>query len=158
MRVGRRLAIKLLNAAKFALSRTEPLGPITEAVDRGLLTGLADLVDQATGDLEAFNYTRALERTESFFWNFCDNYQELVKARRYGERDAAGAASANAAMLVTLKTLLRLFAPFLPYATEEVWSWWQEGSVHPLVGSPMEGQQEPQGHHRQGAPRLLTGS
>ncbi len=130
MRVGRRLAIKLLNAAKFALSRTEPLGEVTEAVDRGLLTGLATLVDETTADLEGYNYTRALERTEAFFWNFCDNYLELVKARRYGEREAAGAASANAAMLVTLKTLLRLFAPYLPYATEEVWSWWQEGSVH----------------------------
>jgi valyl-tRNA synthetase len=130
MRVGRRLAIKLLNAAKFALARTEPLGPITDPVDRGLLTGLAELVTQATADLEDYNYTRALERTETFFWNFCDNYLELVKARRYVERGEAGAASANAAMLVTLKTLLRLFAPFLPYATEEVWSWWQEGSVH----------------------------
>ncbi len=130
MRVGRRLAIKLLNAAKFALSRTEPLGPITDAVDRGLLAGLADVVDKATADLDDYNYTRALERTETFFWNFCDNYLELVKARRYGERDEAGAASANAAMLVALHTLLRLFAPFLPYATEEVWSWWQEGSVH----------------------------
>src|SRR5690606_4898924 len=116
MRVGRRLAIKLLNAAKFALSRTEPLGEVTEAVDRGLLTGLATLVDETTADLEGYNYTRALERTEAFFWNFCDNYLELVKARRYGEREAAGAASANAAMLVTLKTLLRLFAPYLPYA------------------------------------------
>jgi valyl-tRNA synthetase len=130
MRVGRRLAIKLLNAAKFALSRPEPLGAITTPVDRGLLTGLAALVQDATDDLDAFNYTRALERTETFFWNFCDNYLELVKARRYGEHDEAGAASANAAMLVTLKTLLRLFAPYLPYATEEVWSWWQEGSVH----------------------------
>jgi valyl-tRNA synthetase len=130
MRVGRRLAIKLLNAAKFALSRLEPVGPITADVDRGLLTGLATVVTDVTEDLEGLNYTRALERTESFFWNFCDNYLELVKARRYGEQDEAGAGSANAAMLVTLKTVLRLFAPFLPYATEEVWSWWQEGSVH----------------------------
>ena len=130
MRVGRRLAIKLLNAAKFALARTEPIGAITAPVDRGLLTRLATLVVAATADLEEYNYTRALERTEQFFWDFCDNYLELVKARRYGELGIEGAASANAAMAATLGTLLRLFAPFLPFVTEEVWSWWKDGSVH----------------------------
>jgi valyl-tRNA synthetase len=130
MRVGRRLAIKLLNAAKFALARTEPIGAITASVDRGLVTRLAALVTDTTADLEEYNYTRALERTEQFFWDFCDNYLELVKARRYGDLGADGAGSANAAMVVTLDTLLRLFAPFLPYVTEEVWSWWKEGSVH----------------------------
>jgi valyl-tRNA synthetase len=130
MKVGRRLAIKLLNASKFILGSREPRGAITHAVDRGMLTNLARLVGDATADLEAYEYTRALERTETFFWFFCDNYLELVKSRRYGDRGEAEAASANSALLAALDPLLRLFAPFLPFVTEDVWSWWQPGSVH----------------------------
>src|SRR6187399_1276444 len=130
MKVGRRLAIKLLNASRFALLQAEPRGPITEPLDRGMLTNLSRLVGEATTSLEAYDYARVLERTESFFWGFCDDYLEMVKARRYGDFGAEGAASANSAMLVALSTMLRLFAPFLPFVTEEVWSWWQPGSVH----------------------------
>jgi valyl-tRNA synthetase len=130
MRVGRRLAMKLLNASKFVLAKPEPLGAITEVADRGMLTRLALAVAASTEALTAFEYTPALEKAESFFWFFCDDYLELIKARRYGDHGEAGAASANSAMLLALSTLLRLFAPFLPFVTEEVWSWWQAGSVH----------------------------
>jgi valyl-tRNA synthetase len=130
MKVGRRLAIKLLNAARFALMQADPQGPITEPLDRGMLTALADLVKAGTVDLEAYEYSGALQKTEKFFWEFCDDYLELVKSRRYGDFGTAGAASANSAMLVALSTVLRLFAPFLPFVTEEVWSWWRPGSVH----------------------------
>jgi valyl-tRNA synthetase len=130
MKVGRRLAMKLLNAARFALMQAEPRGPITEPLDRGMLTALASLVRESTEQLDAYDYARVLERTETFFWAFCDDYLELVKSRRYGDFGADGAASANSAMLVALSALLRLFAPFLPFVTEEVWSWWQPGSIH----------------------------
>jgi valyl-tRNA synthetase len=130
MKVGRRLAIKLLNASKFALASPEPQGPITAAVDRALLERLSALVDDATRDLEGYDYARALQRTEEFFWRFCDDYLELVKGRRYGEQGAEGAASANSALAAALSVLLRLFAPFLPFVTEEVWSWWRPGSIH----------------------------
>jgi valyl-tRNA synthetase len=130
MKVGRRLAIKLLNASRFALGSATPQGEVTAPVDRAMLRNLAALVDAATEHFEAYDYARVLQRTEEFFWRFCDDYLELVKGRRYGEQGEAAAASANSALVAALSVLLRLFAPFLPFVTEEVWSWWQPGSVH----------------------------
>jgi valyl-tRNA synthetase len=131
MRIGRRLAVKLLNVSKFVLQQSLSGGAssaVTEDVDRAMLAQLASVVEDATASFEAYQYQRALERTETFFWHFCDDYVELVKDRSYASGTPAH--SARTASSIALSTLLRLFAPLLPFVTEEVWSWWQPGSVH----------------------------
>ncbi|WP_250003101.1 valine--tRNA ligase [Actinoplanes sp. M2I2] len=131
IKVGRRLATKILNASKFALGlgAADALRqPVTEPLDQAMLARLATVVTAATEAFDRYDHTDALQATEAFFWTFCDDYIELVKERAYAS--GPGADSARAALAAGLSVLLRLFAPFVPYVTEEVWSWWRYGSVH----------------------------
>lgn len=145
MKIGRRLAMKLLNASKFAMQTAGDGAPmildassVTEPLDRAMLGELARVIEQATAAMDSYDHTRALEVTETLFWTFCDDYLELVKERAYDhsgefsaqENGAARVRSARAALDICIDVFVRLLAPVLPYATEEVWSWYRMGSVH----------------------------
>ncbi len=134
MKIGRRLAIKVLNAARFALTFELPQGvtEVIEPVDKAMLAALKNQIAVATKAFEDYDHTKALETTETFFWTFADDYVELVKERAYGQGDFTPeqVGSAVLALRQALGIMVRLLAPFIPYATEEVWSWWQQGSVH----------------------------
>jgi valyl-tRNA synthetase len=136
MKVGRKLANKLLNVTKFVLQFGAPSDDlplpdaVTDPIDRSMIAKLDDVVADATEAFESFDYARALERTEAFFWWFCDNYVELVKGRTYDESRPDAADSSKRALRTALGTLQRLLAPILPFATEEAWSWWHDTSIH----------------------------
>jgi valyl-tRNA synthetase len=141
MKVGRRLAIKVANATKFALtilsSNNNASAGSLVPLDLAMLKELDEAMSSATRALGDYEYTKALETIETFFWRFCDYYLELVKLRAYGTDpsplgafDSSQSASARISLEIGIELLLRAFAPYLPFVTEEAWSWWHEGSIH----------------------------
>lgn len=126
LRIGKRLVTKLFNAGKFVLSQTADFGGVTEELDRSFVHDLASTVERATTAFEDLECAKALDEIEGFFWSsFTDAYIELVKdrARADDEMMAQRRTSAVATLRLGLSVILRLFAPTLPYVTEEVWSW-----------------------------------
>ena len=145
LKVGKKLTTKLFNASRFVLSQLERVDAdldaltvdlITDEVDRAFFSGLKQTAIDAGKAFERFDYAAALEVSEKQFWNFCNDYLELVKKRSYSEDDTAERRSALATLAQSLKLFLRLFAPFLPFITEEIWSWRfsksedKSGSIH----------------------------
>ena len=152
LKIGRKLVNKIWNASQFAALNLDKIdgtpttalldsknGKISEALDLWILSRLNQCIIKASKGFESFEYCDARVAIEDFFWNdFCDNYLELVKARAYGESGSniSGQQSALYAIFHCLDTILRLFAPFVPHITEELYSHIFEekyvklGSVH----------------------------
>ncbi|MCP4004567.1 MAG: valine--tRNA ligase [bacterium] len=132
LKVGKRLATKIFNASRFVLMQIDRVQAseqshgaeaIRSPIDVDLMRKLRELLERATDALDRFEYSIALQSTEEAFWDFCDNYLELVKVRAYAEDDSEERRSAVATLRLALRIFLRLFAPFMPFVTEEVWSW-----------------------------------
>jgi valyl-tRNA synthetase len=137
MKNGRRLVTKLYNAGKFVYSQPGFKTPVTHEIDKGFLQEVQKLVAMATKGFEDFDHAKALADTETFFWNnLTDTYLELVKKRAFDatEETKSESGSAIAALRIGLEAILRLFAPFIPYITEELWSWSAaEDTGHPSI-------------------------
>lgn len=132
IRVGKRLCTKLFNASRFVLMQLDRVEAdygglrqedIVESLDVAFVARLRELVQRASSAFDDFDYAAPLQLSEDLFWQFCDDYLELVKVRSYGDEDTVERRSATTTLHLGLRTFLRLFAPFLPFVTEEVWSW-----------------------------------
>lgn len=135
MKVGKRLATKLLNATKFVLTvagdvKDADIAMVTNELDKSYLSILKKLCGDCERQFNNFDYARALQLAEDEFWNFCDNYLEIVKSRAYGSQGDDPKLSAQASLQIALSIFQRLLAPIMPFVTEEAWSYWQQGSIH----------------------------
>ena len=127
---GKRIVTKLWNSTKFMKMNLGDHRPGLEGadyrptpIDRWVLSKLHGAIRQATCDFERYEYAHALRAAERFFWEvLCDNYLEIIKDRFWSPEDYAPEATAAARETLYRCSwdVLRLFAPFLPYITEEL--------------------------------------
>lgn len=126
MAQGKKLINKIFNACKFVFNIVDVsqfrdykncIKHITEPTDISWQQKMNESVKQAGKYFEAYDYAGALEVIEKRFWDFCDNYLEIVKKRAYSSEDN----SAVASLIYTIDTFLKIFAPFCPFITEEIY-------------------------------------
>lgn len=132
--IGKKLVNKLWNASRFVsqfIISEASADKISYPIDLWLIYELSNLIQKIETQFVNYNYSGAKELIEKFFWHeYCDNYLELVKARAY-QQAGPGHESVLCALSLSLKIILKLFAPFLPFVTEEIYvSLYKEGSIH----------------------------
>jgi valyl-tRNA synthetase len=133
LKIGKKLVNKLWNVCKFAsMNLTKIEGAVDSAncnqvLDCWILTRLNKTIRAAEAEFDKFEYSKARQHIEDFFWNdFCDNYLEIAKARAYGEEEifkrdgGAGQQSALHTISICVDKLLRLWAPFVPHVADEL--------------------------------------
>ncbi|AEV92573.1 MAG: valine--tRNA ligase [Rickettsia slovaca] len=147
MKNGKRLVNKLWNAAKFVFIHLDKLKgedkkaslldikeKIINEFDKWMVNKLVELVKLATNELQNYEYANAMHLTEKFFWVvLCDNYLEISKTRSYDEehKNPQGQYSSILTLYHVMQTLLKLFAPFMPHITEELYQiLYSENSIH----------------------------
>lgn len=122
-----RTITKLLNASNFAfmhLNDFKNKKVELELIDKGILSKFNDLIKECTNAFDQYEYSKSKLSTEIFFWSqICDNYLEIVKDRLYNP-DKRGEDSRKSAQYVLYQLILgtvKLFAPIMPYVTEEIY-------------------------------------
>jgi valyl-tRNA synthetase len=146
MQQGRKLVVKIYNASKFVFmivgnsTSADYTKDITSSMDKSWIAKLSDTVKAAKQSFENYDYSLALDAIETRFWDFCDNYVEIVKKRAYSEDNG----SAIATLKLSLDTFVKLLAPFCPFITEEVyqarpWKKTTDISVHKELWTSLDG-------------------
>jgi valyl-tRNA synthetase len=126
---GSRFLQKLWSIVRFSMPHiSDKPAPFTP-IDLWLLSKLNRLVNECTEKMDAYQFDETFKAIRGFAWEIlADNYIELAKSRLYG--DGKGKRAAQYTLFVTIDTLSRLLAPFLPYFSEEIYSHLRPVSVH----------------------------